>query len=199
MKEIKRYKNRRLYDPEKSKVITHVELAQMVKEGVEFKIIDTSSGEDVTLAVLGRVLLNESLSWEDIKQSKEIFSQIISLGGEKSMSLFKNTILASIGAFQVTKAKAEQIIDDLIKKGELDKSDRKKAIMELLAKAEKSTAKLKEKVTTEADKATKDIQKLVKEYKFVKQTDYKKLETKVTKLTKVIKKLEEKIESLTKE
>ena len=55
------------------------------------------------------------------------------------MSLLKNTVLASIGALHVTKDKAEKIIDDLIRRGELDKSDRKKAVMELLEKAEKST------------------------------------------------------------
>ena len=109
------------------------------------------------------------------------------------MSLLKNTILASIGAFQVTKAKAEKIIDDLIKKGDLDKSDRKKAIMELLEKAEKSTAGLRARVAKEAEKAHKSAAKLAKDLNWARQTDFKKLEAKVNKLARAIKALEEKI------
>ncbi len=196
MKVIKRYKNRRLYDSDLSRVITHADLADLIKKNIEFKIVDTSTNEDITLSVLGRVMVSEAKSWDDIKQSKELFNQIISLGGDKSMSILKNTILASIGAFQVTKAKAEKVIDDLIKKGDLDKSDRKKAIMELLAKAEKSTAGFREKVSKEASKAQKDIKSVIKEYKFAKQADLKKLETKLNKIGKALSGIEKKIDSL---
>ena len=109
------------------------------------------------------------------------------------MSLLKNTILASIGALQVTREKAEKIIDDLIKKGDLDKSDRKKAIMELLDKAEKSTASLRAKVAKEAERAQKSASKIVSELNWARQTDLKKLEAKVTKLATAVKALEEKM------
>ena len=77
------------------------------------------------------------------------------------MSVLKNTILASIGVIQVTKKKAEEIIDDLIKKGELNKSDRKKAVMELLDKAEKSTSQWKEKITQSASKTQQEFNKVI--------------------------------------
>ncbi len=195
MKIIKRYRNRRLYDSEASRVITQSDLAAMVKDQVAFKVIDTATGNDVTLAVLGRVMLSETSSWENIKQSKELFSELILLGGDKSMSLLKNTLLASIGALHVTKEKAEKIIDDLISRGDLDKSDRKKAVMELLEKAEKSTTDFGKKVGKEASKAQKEVAKFVEDYKLVKQTDFKKLQTKVDKLARVISKLEKKLES----
>lgn len=110
------------------------------------------------------------------------------------MSVLKNTILASIGVFQVTRDKAEKIIDDLIKKGELDKSDRKKAVMELLDKAEKSTSQLKDKVAKGADKTSKEFQRIVKSLNVAKQSDLKKLETKVDRLAKAIKGLEKKLD-----
>ena len=149
MRIIKRYSNRRLYDAELSRNVTHADLADMVKRGISLKVIDTTSGKEVTLAVLGRVMLSETSSWKDIKQSKELLNEIISIGGDQSMSILKNTILASIGAFNVSKEKAEKIIDDLIKRGEVDKSSRKKAVMELLAKAERSTVGLGKKVEKE--------------------------------------------------
>lgn len=196
MRVIKRHRNRRLYDTEDSRTVTQAELAAIVKSGADVKVIDNVTGEDITLTVLGRVMLSEASTWQEIKESKELFRKIISLGGDKSMSVLKNTILASIGAFQVTKAKAEKVIDELIKKGELDKSDRKKAVMEMLERAEKSTAQFKEKVSKGADKTSQEFHKIVKSINVAKQTDLKKLETKVDRLAKAIKSLETKIDSL---
>ncbi len=196
IKVIKRYRNRRLYDPDNSCVITHTDLAEMVRQGTEVRVIDTDSGDDVTLQILGRVMVSQTSSWKDISQSKEILSEIIAKGGDKSMSLLRNTVLASIGVLQVTKAKAEKIIDDLIKKGELDKSDRKKAVMELLDKAEKSTAGFRKKVGEETTKVQKEVTKAIKDFKFAKESDMKKIDAKLNKLVKAISKIEKKLDSL---
>ena len=110
------------------------------------------------------------------------------------MSVLKNTILASIGAIQVTRDKAEKIIDDLIKKGELDQSDRKKAVMELLQKAEKSTAELRDKISDKADKTQLEIDALVKKLNVARESDLKKLEEKVDALTELVRKLEERLD-----
>jgi len=196
MRIIKRYSNRRLYDIQSSSTIKQSDVAGMIKKGIEVRIIDSTSGKDITTIVLGRILLAETESWDDEKDSKDFLTYIIELGGNHSMSILKNTVLASIGAFQVTKAKAEKIIDDLIKRGDLNESDRKTAVLELLEKAEKSTANIRSKVGTEVTKAQKEITKFaneVKQYKLVKQTDIKKLETKVDKLTKLVKSLEKKL------
>jgi polyhydroxyalkanoate synthesis repressor PhaR len=193
MKLIKRYKNRRLYDTETSRTITLEDLSRMIKKGKDVKVIDSSTEEDITLSVMGRVMSAELSAWGDIKESKELLRSIIYLGGEKSMSILKNTVLASIGVIQVTKAKAEKIIDDLIKKGELDKSSRKKAVMELLEKAEKTTTDFKSRVLKEADKAQKGVSKITRELNWARQSEVKKLEAKVNKLAKAIKELENKI------
>ncbi len=195
MRIIKRYSNRRLYDTTDSRTITQSHLASMVREGADVKIVDTASGRDITLAVLGRIMISEAPRWGDRRQTKEVFSKLIMVGGEKSMSILKNTVLASIGAFQVTRARAEKVIDDLIKKGDLDKSKRKQAVMELLDKAEKSTSQLKEKVLKEAGRAQQEVTGAVKKLNLARQSDMKKLETKVDKLAKQLKKLEKKLDS----
>jgi len=189
MRTIKRYKNRRLYDMDSSRILTQADLAGLVKRGVEVRVVDSSTGRDITLAVLGRIVLAEAEKWGDVGESKELFASIIKLGGRKTMSILRNTVLASLGAIQVTKAKAEKIIDELIKKGELDRSDRKKAIMELLDKAEKSTAGVRERIAKETSKATREISKLakeIKEYRLVNRSDMRKLEAKLDKLTKAV-------------
>ena len=179
MRVIKRYSNRRLYDTSESRTITQTDLANLVRNGVDVKVVETASGRDMTMAVLGRIIINEAPRWSDKQQTKELFSKLIMIGGEKSMSILKNTILASIGVIHVTRAKAEKIIDDLIKKGELDKSSRKAAVMELLEKAESSTSKFKDRVTKEAGRAQHEITALVKKLNLAKQTDMKKVEDKI--------------------
>lgn len=215
MRIIKRYQNRRLYDTENSRTITQFDLAKMIRRGIEVKIVDSVSGRDITADILGRVVLAESTRWGSVKETIELFNDIIVNGGNKSMSLLKNTILASIGMLHVTKAKAEKIIDDLIKRGELDKSSRKKAVMELVTKAEKSTREFRAKAekstrefrskaekstrefrgkaANEASKASSEFVKLARELNWARQTDMKKLETKVTNLAKKVKALEGKL------
>jgi len=194
MRVIKRYSNRRLYDTADSRTITQAELASLVRDGEAVKVIDTATNRDITLAVLGRIVISEAPRWGGREQAKELFSQIIILGGEKSMSILKNTVLASIGVIQVTKEKAEKIIDDLIKKGELDKSDRKKAVMELLDKAEKSTSKIKDRVAKEAGRLQHEVSSAVQRLNLAKQSDLKKIEDKMDKLAKQLKQLEKKLD-----
>ena len=196
MREIKRYSNRRLYDTSESQTITQADLANLVRRGIEVKVMDTASGRDITMAVLGRIIIHEAPRWSDRQQAKELFSQIIQIGGEKSMSILKNTILASIGVIQVTRAKAEKIIDDLIKKGELDQSSRKAAVMELLEKAETSTSKLKDRVAKEAGRAQVEVTTLAKKLNLAKQTDIKRVEAKVDKLAKQLRLLQKKLDGL---
>ncbi|MEA3297589.1 MAG: polyhydroxyalkanoate synthesis regulator DNA-binding domain-containing protein, partial [candidate division Zixibacteria bacterium] len=97
MRLIKRYRNRRLYDTEESCTLTQAELASLIRDGIEVKVVDTATGEDVTLAVLGRIVMTEVPSWGNVRQSKEFLRQVISIGGVKSMSILRNTILASFG------------------------------------------------------------------------------------------------------
>ena len=102
------------------------------------------------------------------------------------MSVLKNTVLASIGLFEITKARAERIIDDLIQKGELTRSDRKKAVLELLDKAEQSSARFRKKVLKEVDQAQSAISKMAEDLKWARQTEMKKLQSKVSRLTKAV-------------
>ena len=103
------------------------------------------------------------------------------------MSLLKNTVLASIGLFEVTRVRAERIIDDLIKRGELNRSDRKQAVLELLDKADKSSADFRKKVVAEVEQVQKTVSQLTQELNWARQSDLKNLEKKVDQLAKAVK------------
>lgn len=189
MKLIKRYKNRRLYDTEDKRCITHAELLEIIDRGVAFKVVDSVTGHDITPAVLVQVIAGEVRRWRDLGRAKEVLIDVISSGGKKSMSILKNTYLASLGIYDLTRKKAEEVIDSLIKAGEISKSQRKEAILELLDKAEKQTAVFAEKVKKESGNVQKEVGKVVDKLKLASKKDIEALNKKLDKLSQAIDKM----------
>ncbi|TXD38983.1 hypothetical protein FRC98_00855 [Lujinxingia vulgaris] len=56
---VKRYANRKLYDTESSTYITLENIEEMVREGEDVRIIDNSTGEDITSATLAHIVLDQ--------------------------------------------------------------------------------------------------------------------------------------------
>lgn len=195
MRIIKRYSNRRLYDTEEKKTITHQRLKQLLVENQEFQIIDNVSGRDVTVESLARMVTTESATWTSSPEAKESLRNLIRHGGQYSMNILRNTVLASIGAFNVTKKKAEEVIDKLIASGDVTKSQRKEAVLELLDKADKSTEDFRARVSKQASKVGSDVQKAIERVTIVTRGDLNKLSKKFDKLQKVVERLEKKISS----
>jgi polyhydroxyalkanoate synthesis regulator phasin len=111
------------------------------------------------------------------------------------MSILRNTFLASVGIINLTKKKAEEVIDSLIKAGEISKSDRKKAIMELLDKAEESTAKMRDKLKKETGGVQKEVTKVVDKIKnTIDKLPQKKIMAELERLNKKVDELAKKIE-----
>ena len=59
---IKRYTNRKLYDPQKSQYVTLEELAEMIRAGREIAVTDATTGEDLTAMVLAQIILEKARS-----------------------------------------------------------------------------------------------------------------------------------------
>lgn len=57
MRTIKKYSNRRLYDTEVSGYITLDELAETIRRGVDVKVVDAKSGEDLTQGTLAQIVV----------------------------------------------------------------------------------------------------------------------------------------------
>ena len=56
---IKRYANRKLYDTQHSRYVTLEQIAEMVREGEDVRIIDNTSKEDLTSVTLAQIILEE--------------------------------------------------------------------------------------------------------------------------------------------
>jgi polyhydroxyalkanoate synthesis repressor PhaR len=53
---IRRYANRKLYDATESRYVTLQDVEALVREGVEVRVVDNRSGEDVTQTALAQIL-----------------------------------------------------------------------------------------------------------------------------------------------
>ncbi|WP_225411021.1 polyhydroxyalkanoate synthesis regulator DNA-binding domain-containing protein [Stigmatella hybrida] len=58
-KVIKRYTNRKLYDTVESRYVTLDEIAAMIKDGVEVRIVDNRTKEDLTSVTLAQIIFEE--------------------------------------------------------------------------------------------------------------------------------------------
>lgn len=96
---IKKYANRRLYDTESSAYITLDKLAQMVREGREFEVIDAKSGEDITRTVLTQIIVDEEARGSTMLPLN-FLKQIIGLYGNSMQTFVPQYLEAAMEAFQ---------------------------------------------------------------------------------------------------
>ena len=96
---IKKYANRRLYDTESSTYITLDRLAQMVREGREFEVVDAKSGEDITRQVLTQIIVDEE-SRGSTMLPINFLKQLIGLYGNSMQNFVPQYLEAAMEAFQ---------------------------------------------------------------------------------------------------
>lgn len=82
MKLIKRYENRKLYDVDNKTYIKLNEIARIIRDGSEVRIIDHASGEDLTAATLAQILFEQERQGLSNLPS-EILTKMIELGDHK--------------------------------------------------------------------------------------------------------------------
>lgn len=96
---IKKYANRRLYDTESSAYITLDRLAQMVREGREFEVVDAKSGEDITRQVLTQIIVDEEARGTTMLPIN-FLKQLIGLYGNSMQNFVPSYLEAAMDAFQ---------------------------------------------------------------------------------------------------
>jgi polyhydroxyalkanoate synthesis repressor PhaR len=96
---IKKYANRRLYDTESSTYITLDRLAQMVREGREFEVVDAKTGEDITRQVLTQIIVEEEARGTTMLPIN-FLKQLIGLYGNSMQNFVPQYLEAAMDAFQ---------------------------------------------------------------------------------------------------
>jgi polyhydroxyalkanoate synthesis regulator phasin len=98
--------------------------------------------------------------------------------------LFKKTVSFGIGLFDYTKEKVENLVDEMVRRGEINKQDTTKTVEELWEKAAKEQSAFWNKVKTY-------IKSIVDEMAMPSQGDFKALEDRVAALEKRVGELQD--------
>lgn len=103
---IKKYANRRLYDTESSTYITLDRLAQMVRDGREFEVVDAKSGDDITRQVLTQIIVEEEARGTTMLPIN-FLKQLIGLYGNSMQNFVPQYLEAAMDAFQRNQSAVE--------------------------------------------------------------------------------------------
>jgi polyhydroxyalkanoate synthesis repressor PhaR len=91
---IKKYENRRLYDTTGSRYVNLDDVAQMVREGLEVKVMDAGTGEDITRVILTQIIMEDAKG--DSGFPLDILRQMVITSGASSqeawLKYMKNTM-----------------------------------------------------------------------------------------------------------
>lgn len=119
MRLIKRYSNRRYYDATSSKSIHLEDIANYLMDGEDIKIIDKSSGKDITSKVLAQTFIKIVTNNKSDDFKKFLFSSLIREVKTDISKFLLRLIQGGIGTELLSIEKITSIVEDFIGKGEL--------------------------------------------------------------------------------
>lgn len=146
MRVIKRYDNRKLYDTQTSKTVNLGEIADMIRLGEEVQVVD-SQGKDITPKILGQIFLQENIETKQLMFNKFVLQGLIQESNNME-SVIKKFLLGGIGLATITRERLEELVNELVQRGELAEDQRSKFIKDLMARSSENIHKVMDKVTT---------------------------------------------------
>ncbi|MFN0124314.1 MAG: polyhydroxyalkanoate synthesis repressor PhaR [Blastocatellia bacterium] len=99
---IKRYGNRRLYNTETKSYVNYQDIIAIIRTGVDIRVIDSATDEDVTRTVLIQAILEEEKNQKDMLPLPFLFQLIRSQEGQMK-DFFTNYLSSSFDAYLKTR------------------------------------------------------------------------------------------------
>ena len=113
---IRRYDNRKLYDPRERRYVVLGELARMVGQGEDVRVEDRRTGEDLTAVVMAQVIL-EGVKERTTRIPGQVLARLIRLGFGSSRRRARWPEPAEAAA--QARQEAERIVAGLLARGRL--------------------------------------------------------------------------------
>jgi len=108
---IKRYSNRKLYDTDESRYVTLAEIAEMVRNGEEVRIIDNRTKEDLTSVTLAQIVFEEEKRAN--RTPLFVLREMVRHGGDKIVSFIADELNPRVLAIR---AEAEQAVARVLRR-----------------------------------------------------------------------------------
>ncbi|MGH7369892.1 MAG: polyhydroxyalkanoate synthesis regulator DNA-binding domain-containing protein [Candidatus Methylomirabilaceae bacterium] len=103
---IKRYENRKLYDSSRSTYVTLEEIAALIREGREVKVVDAKTGEDLTKSTLALIILEGERQKKNLLPLSFMY-QLIKYG-ESVQGIFQEYLSTGLDAFLSSQQEAQK-------------------------------------------------------------------------------------------
>ena len=104
---IKKYANRRLYNTQSSSYITLEDLARMTREGMDFKVLDAKTGNEITHAILTQIIMEEEANGEQMLPVS-FLRQLISMYGNSMQAMMPHYLEATMDNFRANQVKLQE-------------------------------------------------------------------------------------------
>lgn len=178
---IKRYPNRKLYNTESKQYITLEALADLIQEGEEIQVLDTSNGADLTVLTLTQVLFGQ------IKKQATflpfgLLSGLIRAGSQSVASLHERA--AILGNGRQINNEIERRIQEIVERGDLTEQEGSSLIDKLTFADEKEPA--------QSPPEAKFVSSLLERRGFASRSEIFKLAEQVENLTQAVDQLAQK-------
>ncbi len=105
---IKKYANRRLYNTGTSAYVTLEDLAQLVKAGEEFIVVDAKTGEDITRPVLAQIIFEQENKEGQSLLPITFLRQLIRFYGDSMQMLVPSYLAFSFDKFVAEQQKMRE-------------------------------------------------------------------------------------------
>lgn len=124
MRTIKRYSNRKLYDTEDKRYITLEQIAQLVRDGVDIRVIENQTGEDLTTVTLSQILLEQEKRKEG-RLPKSFFMNLIQRSSTTVVDFMRKNVLNYFdhGFLSGDEDAIDKSVDKLVEAGEIPQDE----------------------------------------------------------------------------
>lgn len=148
MRLIKKYPNRKLYDTEDKRYVSLGSIASLVRAGEEVRVMDNTSGEEITTLVLSQILREQERKGSFLPQA--LLSSLIrrSAGGLNNL---RDSFQASLSALQSLEDEVRDSIDTMAQRGEISMTEAQELREELLRAARRRQIALEERILQEIE------------------------------------------------
>jgi polyhydroxyalkanoate synthesis repressor PhaR len=114
---IKRYPNRKLYDTEAKKYITLAQIAALVREGKEIRVVDHATEDDLTAVTLTQVILEQERTRGGFLP-QQVLAGLIQAGGER-LGTLRSALSSPLELARHVDEEIDRRLQSLISRGEL--------------------------------------------------------------------------------
>lgn len=111
---IKKYPNRRLYDTSKSQYINLADIREMVINHIDFEVVDSKTGADLTKSILLQIISEFETSEQQSLLTDKLLRQLIRFYGNDMQFFLRQYLEQSLSRFMEHQDSMQGMLKNLI-------------------------------------------------------------------------------------